>query len=262
MQIDSGDNIEPRHFFVRQLKTANKPDAFTKYTDIHTEKERERAHINPYHQILLQEISEPAMETARCWTERRMHFQMKRCDWISEHIPKPTTSWCKNERKKKYNCENLNRKKSRWTKKYMSRIKIFKYLVLLVWSNKVKKKEDTENDEKCCRGKTSRQKETINNQVRRSAGARIGRHVQEWSKMKISAEYFAWLHQCRWYVWRIWTQEFLYFFMKLIRFPLTFLALVYKIGAFFFAGCSWTIAHSHENMRAFCSKVIYIMSIA
>lgn len=172
------------------------------------------------------------METARCWTERRMHFQMKRCDWISEHIPKPTTSWCKNERKKKYNCENLNRKKSRWTKKYMSRIKIFKYLVLLVWSNKVKKKEDNENDEKCCRG-TSRQKETINNQVRRSAGARIGRHVQEWSKMKISAEYFAWLHQCRWYVWRIWTQEFLYFFMKLIRFPLTFLALVYKIGAFF-----------------------------
>lgn len=40
------------------------------------------------------------------------------------------------------------------------------------------KHEDTKNDEKCCRGKTSRQKETINNQVRRSAGARIGRHVQ------------------------------------------------------------------------------------
>lgn len=51
--------------------------------------------------------------------------------------------------------------------------------------------------------------------------------------MKISAEYFAWFLQCRWYVWRIWTQEFMYFLLKLIRFPLNFLALVYKIGAFF-----------------------------
>lgn len=79
-------------------------------------------------------------------------------------------------------------------------------LVLLAWCLKCKKKEIWLRKKMIREG-------TINNQVRWSAGTRIGNI--EWRKMgKKSAEYFAWF-QCRWYVWRIWKQ-FSDFSMKLI----------------------------------------------